>query len=539
MGTSTLVGLDASGTSSGRGTQRGGLVDLLWTLPFLVLFWIQLAHHAMWRDEVNAFGIAASAGTFPHLLSLVRYEGHPWLWYGLLWLVSKVTLDPVGMKVLQAGIGSAIYLMIGVWSPFSRVEKLMLFLSYFVCFEYTVLSRMYGLMLLLALLYVRRRAIKPAGVAGNAALLGALANTDLTGLMLSGALLLEFSYTVWKAKPGTLEGDLKVGDGRRRLAAGAGIYCALVLVSVLSLWPTKDISHGTVGYAFKVWTLANLAGASMNYIDVPYFATMTGRPGKFWNTVSYQHPILFKLALPVVLGLYWLCLRRRGNLVVLLGSAIFFMVLVGDLVYMGSMRNFGTTVVAFIACLWLLRSSGERIPWAGTVLLGLTVLAGVDAEAEQWRRPFSNAKNTATWLQQHGFDRLPWVGSRDTSVIGVAEQAEHPLYQLECNCTERFLLFGQRRDNFEAAEIPARLGLARTNLHAAEMLYIGTAALSGGDESALKAEGFSIQPLKTFEGAESPYEDFYVYDLRSAAVAGSTLPSGLEATTNYSLRYER
>jgi hypothetical protein len=444
----------------------------------------------------------------------------------LLWLVSKITMKPVGMKVLEAFIGTATYLVIGVWSPFSRVEKLMLFLSYFVCFEYTVMSRMYGLMLLFALLYVRRRALKPRGVAGNAALLGVLAMTDLTGLVLSGALLMEFVWSVWKAPRGTAEGGLKQADGRGRLAAGAAIYGVLVLTSILSLWPAKDISHETSGYAFKVFTIQNAVGASMNYVDVPYFATMSGHPHEFWNPTSSRHPILFKFALPLVLALYWFCLRRHSNLLVLEGVAIFCMALVGDLVYMGHMRNFGATVVAFIACLWLIRSAGERIPWAGMVLLALTVVAGVDAEAEQWMRPFSNARNTAVWLKQQGLDRLPWVGSKDTSVIGVAEQAQRPLYQLECNCTDNFLLFARRRDWLHSSDIPARLALARTNLHASDMVYIGTSPLSSGDETRLDEEGFRVKPLKAFEGAETPEEDFYVYELSSAADRSSSARTG-------------
>ncbi len=514
MGTTTVAVRTTPDAGLGERALPRALTDLLWTTPFLVLYWVQLAHHQLWRDELNAFGIAASAGTFRHLIFLVHYEGHPWLWYALLWLVGKATLQPVGMKLLQAAIGTAIYLLIGLASPFSRLEKLALFLCYFVCFEYTVPSRMYGLMLLFALLYVRRRALKPAAAGGNAVLLGVLANTDMTGLVLSGALLLEFAFSVWKARRGTQEAALKDG-GPKRLAGAMAIYCALAFLSIFTLWPTKDISSRTTGKPFQLASLENTAGAAMNYVEIPYFATMTGIPGEFWNTYSFRHRIFFKLGLPVILLLYWLCLRRHGNLLVLLGAACVCMVLVGDLLYMGNMRNFGTTFVAFLACLWLMRAAGERIPWAGMVLLGLTVLAGVDAEAEQWMRPFSNARNTAMWLEQQGLGGLPWVGSKDTSTIGVAEQARHPLYMLECNCTDTFLLFGKRRDQFDRTEIATRLALARTNLRAPRMVYIGTLPLSDGEATVLRAEGFSIEPLRNFEGAEVPEEDFYTYELDS------------------------
>jgi hypothetical protein len=47
------------------------------------------------------------------------------------------------------------------------------------------------------------------------------------------------------------------------------------------------------------------------------------------------------------------------------------------------------------------------------------------------------------------------------------------------------------------------------------MVYIGTLPLSDGEATVLRAEGFSIEPLRNFEGAEVPEEDFYTYELDS------------------------
>jgi hypothetical protein len=58
----------------------------------------------------------------------------------MLWVVTRLTTSSIGMKVLQAIIGAAIYLLIGLGSPFSLVEKVLIFLRYFISFEYTVLS---------------------------------------------------------------------------------------------------------------------------------------------------------------------------------------------------------------------------------------------------------------------------------------------------------------------------------------------------------------------------------------------------------------
>ena len=42
----------------------------------------------MWRDEVQAFMLAAGSDTPLDLLARVHYENHPALWYLLLWVVT-------------------------------------------------------------------------------------------------------------------------------------------------------------------------------------------------------------------------------------------------------------------------------------------------------------------------------------------------------------------------------------------------------------------------------------------------------------------
>ncbi len=167
-------------------------VSLLFVLPFLIFFLVQLFHHQLWQDEINAWGIAVASPTLRQLFTYLHFEAHPSIWYLLLWPVARFTANPLGMKAVQAGIGVAIYLWIALKSPFSRWEKLLLYCSYFVSFEYTVLSRMYGVLLLLALIYAYRRATRPGSILAFALLLGLMINTDIMGLLLSFALIAEY-----------------------------------------------------------------------------------------------------------------------------------------------------------------------------------------------------------------------------------------------------------------------------------------------------------------------------------------------------------
>lgn len=455
----------------------------------------------MWGDELNAFGIAAASPTLGQLLHYVHYEGHPWLWYVVLWLVSRVTISPIGMKVVQGFIGIGIYLLIGLGSPFSRVQKILLFLCYFVSFEYTVLSRMYGLMFLFALLYIRRRALYPQRVVGNAAILGLLASTDMTGIILSIALVCEFvlskaARVMWNS------------GGRRKLGAGAAVFVALLLLSVASLVPSKDISTRTTGRMFALATnRTHIAEAVINYTVLPYFPTVT-------NETLENHARWFEPLVPVVLAAYWIVFRRRRNALVLIGATLLMSVCFADLFYMGGMRHFGITFLAFLAGLWLMRTRGGDLDWAAYALLALTAIGGMEEAVMSWERPFSNVEATATWLKRSHLDRMPMAGTPDGSAAAVAEVLGRSIYMLDCNCRDTFVLFSTRRDNFSEDEIPERLVSAKDSLDANEFVYIQASPMDPGQAKQIADEGFAIQPLAQFTGAKTRPENLYVYRLR-------------------------
>lgn len=481
--------------------------NLLLTFPFLLFFYVQLVHHALWRDELNAFGIAAGSPSLGSLLSNVRYEGHPWLWYVLLWFISKLTHDPVGMKWLQAAIGTAIYLVLGLLSPFRWWEKLLLFLSYYIAFEYTVLSRMYGIVVLLAMLYLLRRQRQGASLAGNAILLGLMACTDLTGILLSFAFVAEYLYSL--RRPGMLAPSL---PSYREFFASGGIYIACLSLAVLSLLPQPDASSKAgegllYGYTRHDYHLLRVL---VSDVVVPYFPTWTGVQGIFWDTVVGAHIRLFAACLPLVLLAYWLVLRRYRNLAVLLTADIFLTVSFGYLIYLGKPRHYGMTFLAFVACLWLLRAAGKTIHPAAYALLALSAAGGIHAMAS-WQRPFSNAQATAAWLKQSGYNRLPLVGSQDYTVFGVAVALDQPMYMLDCRCERSFLRINAERDGYNWDMLPERLPGAQAALRATSMVLVTAHPINTGNANKLASENFSLAPLQQFLGSEIPEDNFYVY----------------------------
>ena len=487
--------------------------DLLWTLPFVVLLWVNIAHHVLWFDESNAWAIVAGSPSFGKLLYFVHFEAHPWLWYGLLYGPSRLTHSPVAMKCVEAAIGTAVYLMLGLASPFRRVEKLLIFLGYFVVFEYTVMSRMYGLMLLLALVFCWRRLRRPDAVVGNVALLGLMANTDLTGVLLAGALLLQYGYELWEARRA---GGWTTAQ-KRAAGVAVGVFVLMLGVSIYSLIPSPDISWQASGHmgaeALQPRRLVQSVG---NMVASPWWPISRDFPRRFWATDVMVNRWLLGLV-PLVLWAYWRAFRGERSLQLLMGLTLGFGVLFADVVYAGRVRHWGIAVVAFLVGLWMQRvrreRAGEPTRWGAWTygLMGLGALAGVFALVGASLHPFSESKAAADWIRANEPANVALVGQWDLNFASVGEQLGRPMYFMECGCTDTMKLFARERDSYPAAELPDRLRRAMQALRTSDLVMVNFLPMTGETLTELRGAGFGVTPLARFVGAEDDHESFYLY----------------------------
>jgi hypothetical protein len=106
--------------------------------------------------------------------------------------------------------------------------------------------------------------------------------------------------------------------------------------------------------------------------------------------------------------------------------------------------------------------------------------------------------------------------------VSVAEVLHRPVYMIECSCEDTYLLFSSRRDNFTRSDEPERILQAEHFYHDRPLLLLPILPMQPELEQALEAEGFEVEPLKTFRDAEEYGESFYFYrlTLKKAATAG-------------------
>ncbi len=120
---------------------------------FAILGLIGILHHEMWRDEMQAWLLAKDSPSLGALYQNTVYEGHPLLWHLCLYGLTKVSHNPRIMQGFHLLISISSFALIVKISPFSWLQKRLFGFSYFIFYEYSVISRSYALGVLLIFLF--------------------------------------------------------------------------------------------------------------------------------------------------------------------------------------------------------------------------------------------------------------------------------------------------------------------------------------------------------------------------------------------------
>jgi hypothetical protein len=515
---------------SGSAAWLGAWLPNLLFGVLVVIDTVRLLRHAMWRDEIQAFMIAATSATPVELFAKLKYEGHPGLWHLLLWVITRFSSDPFWMQVLHLVIALGIWLLIWRASPFRPVEKLLLLLSYYLFWEYFVVSRSYALGVLLGFGYVALRTQRPTQRFWPWVLLGLLANTTVFGAIWSLGMAAFFALGNWREW--------------RAMVAGAALYAALVVLAIATMMPAPDVGlyapavpkldastfdtplHYVIG-AFLPW-FAPFVSMSLTWVGGKGAALAATPFGK--NPLSEMVGLVSGAGAGSIVQIAVLAapplacfsiVRDRAR------TAEFAAIYLGALLFAlvwnfpGAPRHFGFLFVALIGTVWMWRSTvspAKPVATLWLVLLMLNAIGGLTT-LSAGLLPYSQSRNAATWLESHHLEDAFLIGSRDATTSPITGYLRRPLYYLECECFGTYVEWSSRRKaTLDLNDIVTRVARGMAAEHKSEAILISNRGLAL--EKQTVDPNLVFAPIKRFPSALAGDETYVIYRVRAREMAG-------------------
>ena len=504
--------------------ERGPWLSLVVTAAFGYVQFIGHSDHELWKDELHCYGVGRSAqGLWDLLTGERRYDGHPFLWYYLLHLGSRVHRGFVTLPVVSTAVATAAAY---VWFRYARVPRLLRLLvlaSYYFVYEYGVLSRSYTLGMLFVFMFCALYHPVRIRYVPLALCLFLAAATSLYGTLIACVLaLFLFSHDLsWLAPD--------AGSDRVRFALSVPWLCGAVvftlgmlLVAGTTVPPSDAMYAPSYQFDFSFEALrgdfANLWSAlfpyrsweEWNWLYVDYLGSSWGlSPGQL-SGLGFSYFALCVYAL-----------RKSPKLAAGFALGVFIMMAVQHGIYPAALRHRGHYLILLLSCLWLHESERRGRPRAylGYALVALSVIVqiptSVAALRTDHRQVFSNAPAAARFLLANGLDQLPAVGSTDHATSPIAIMLDRPILFQESGETHQVVLEHNRRQTPNAYQI-MNYGAELARTHGKALMILNY------DNPVPVPAGLSLKLLYRGTSALMYDESYRIYQIEQSDQASET-----------------
>ena len=396
-----------------EGKDRARRSEYLFALLLTALYaWLVLGTirvHEPWRDEAQTWLIGGDA-SLSETFTLLRYQGHPALWYLMVRPLARLGLPYSSMGLLHGLIAIASAFLVLRFAPFPRLTRALLAFSFWMIWMYAVESRVYAVGILLLFLIAWRYPDRHAQPRVHGALVALLFNSNLHMVPLAAALAAAFAWESLRGK----RGDRAHGFALLLMAAGA-----LALAGTFAGFrPPPDNMHGGVflwnhppGVILQGIANAFLPGTHHFYQKVAVFGVVT-LLALFFALLT--RPVSLCLAAAHVAGM---------SLLLWLTSAL--------------ARHHGLFVVGAVFALWVAQDEKDaagpglsRLPdfgrrsraflWVLNVGLAFSLYQSWTMHAMDRKHEFSGTRRMAEFIQREGLARFPIAVHRYAHLSSIA-----------------------------------------------------------------------------------------------------------------------
>ena len=428
-------------------------------LIFLLFSLLLIGEHEMWRDELQAWLLVRDSTNLISLSENLKYEGHPGLWYFILFPLTRFSSNPSSMQILHLLISTSSIYVLFKWSPFTNIQKLFLTFSYFLFYEYSLIVRSYSVSTLLIFIFCTLFENRGKNIIKISCVLALLSHTSIFGLFISLcfflSIILEYSIEFLLKNKGTRD----IWKKSNFIAFFISIFG--FLTSLIQLLPPKDSPtvNTEINFPPKFSNLIDLCGDIIkSYIPIPELRL------NFWGTTitnnNFILQILFILFFIYVFITFLKYFIKKPTVIFLYLSSSCILSIFFLLKFPGALRHHGFLFIILIASLWIFKycflknqnkienSLKRKVNFAATFLFGLQALAGIIAASYDAIYPFSSAKETANFLRKNNFIDSQIISYRDfagSAVLGHIPNKKS-FYYLDSASNGSYIKWNNRRN---------------------------------------------------------------------------------------------
>ncbi len=213
---------------------KKNVFNVILVFLFMGLTFFLCQYHEPWYDESQAWLIARDNSIVELFTGILHYEGHPALWYLIIKLFQFLGLEYSSFYIIPwlfSSIGVCLFVF---KSKYPWFIKILFTFSYFIFYQFTVISRSYCLILILFMLlnlYWEKRREKPFT---NVLVLTLFISTSLYTFCIAGFLYILWMYDYYKER-----NDFK--RNKKQLIA-FGLIFLVFLITSLYIYPMSSSS---------------------------------------------------------------------------------------------------------------------------------------------------------------------------------------------------------------------------------------------------------------------------------------------------------
>lgn len=513
---------------------------IILTILFSIVAGIGMYNHEMWRDELEIFmKVTANLSLFKiSYYSSIAY-------YSFLKVIVNLFPHPaMAYQICHLMFITMAVFIFNRYSPFSYLQKILFTFSYFMLFEYGIISRSYSFTILLIFITIYLITRKKQNYILDAIVLLVLANHHLFGafasISLTGYALLHTINRLKTMHPGQ----------KRQFFIAIGLFIAgwgLISAQYYTLELTGP-GFTTAGPAPYYMTIRTIWNA---FVPIPEISNYN-----FWNTNIIPFPIGYPknidleieykniITAIISIGIFIISMVIFSKKIpVLITFTLHTLLQLLFLLYVSVhfIRYQGYLFIIFIYNWWLLYHSDEKVHFSlmnpmvrffrkpifvsirkpavhfVTLLLLFQFAAGVFAYYKDIKHPFTASYKAAEFIQANGLEKHTMVGFIDYIVEPIAAHLNKEIYYPQIDSFGTYVDWGNV-SRYRPCTINKVLDSAVQLLseHNKNILLILSSKLMRNNkpvERGLITQGIEIRKIEEFRENIVGNEKYFLYEL--------------------------